>query len=995
MPRKESGDGPGKGALPSERSDQSGIPGFLSLVPDRLAPPAREQRGTRTSVHVRTRPGGSAAGRGLPALTDGASPSNPAGTITAESQGIARVTVDASEQHKAWATEAVAQVEGLQRGKKLELTLPKGVDYRTFLADLGRSNRQHEVGGVVDPVTGSALLVRGTSPAETMGDPHADNVPPREKADGIIDDIMVHTHPPLPAQNPYATPRPAYASAKASSRDVSNLIARKMIEVEDGMDRPVFAIVSSQGYLHVMKADGIQFDEEALRQSGANDTQVLTVKRELALAPPIGVANYAKDATTRGQLVALVDNFYENRGDRSSNMAAKFDSLRAAMRDLVRDERAQNQLYTRIFSHLPSYISATFLRNSGFTEEQIPLIQDMFGYTSAIVEVTEDQGLRLVEGSATVLAELPVSPTEEVPAMTDPSERTFPGFTFKDLKPAGSSGELQIVLAPIRNTDAGTTNGKQIVVNLTQNLQEQEQWDVRSVQEAFFTLLLTMGNAIQSPPLTMNKRTLTYESDEEVNTLTDEQREGIALRYGNEHAYDGAGGLCTRYSDGSITMQVVVPENTKIISLKDMIKKTLHEYGHSLGEFLEHAVLEELKAMAFISLGMRYYLNTDQPDRNVEPGVSRVHENAVYWFGQLLDQGITEEEILAHLTGRPFGSAMPDDYLTHMPLAPNNGKAADDEKQSAKGRTRGRKSAKRQRQEAELAEESRRDAVVTAAVEESVALPNPSKIHVGPYFSNFAEIQAYLEEQRTAMSAESGVDLSPEIFFPETYQSGAANLQVQHMDREINRRRLSVINERRRRIYEISADITTPAVVNQTISEGVLAVPPFYRQDGLPADSASCIAANFRMIFAALAGWAPTEKTLEDAISTIEYTRHHADDMYLKLLQTPSFIHEIRKRVSVVSYMGADLDKIAEVADKVHNANPDAQVFALVNLGSEREGSPDILHANILLSADGENVICHDPTPNTYGGPNKVIPKEEFARRWALAYNRVHIIVVR
>ena len=49
----------------------------------------------------------------------------------------------------------------------------------------------------------------------------------------------------------------------------------------------------------------------------------------------------------------------------------------------------------------------------------------------------------------------------------------------------------------------------------------------------------------------------------------------------------------------------------------------------------------------------------------------------------------------------------------------------------------------------------------------------------------------------------------------------------------------------------------------------------------------------------------------------------------------------------------------------------------------------------MLLGSDGENVYVHDPAPPPHGGENRAIPITDFARRWAMAYNKATLIVAR
>lgn len=90
-----------------------------------------------------------------------------------------------------------------------------------------------------------------------------------------------------------------------------------------------------------------------------------------------------------------------------------------------------------------------------------------------------------------------------------------------------------------------------------------------------------------------------------------------------------------------------------------------HEYGHTIGEHIRETIYEEMKAFAFESLFMRVYRDVDYYLMDgVDP--ESKHDVARHNIGLLQAKGIKEEEILAHLTGKPFGKFMPDDYLNHL-----------------------------------------------------------------------------------------------------------------------------------------------------------------------------------------------------------------------------------------------------------------------------------------------------------------------------------------
>ena len=206
------------------------------------------------------------------------------------------------------------------------------------------------------------------------------------------------------------------------------------------------------------------------------------------------------------------------------------------------------------------------------------------------------------------------------------------------------------------------------------------------------------------------------------------------------------------------------------------------------------------------------------------------------------------------------------------------------------------------------------------------------------------------------------------------------------------------LRERRRvALGKLAADTVIPALRVQTLPNKLLADPPFAWQgqsigaaDTRLNPANTCTNACMRMIFGGIAGWVPDEKIIAQEI----YSRYNStsvpDATYLTFLQTPQFFEHYGKRVSRLDFTGADFAWLGKLIGKF--ARPGVQAFCMINLGSEI--TKDLWHSNILLSADEESVVCHDPL-RLAPSPGRRLPHATFAVRWAYALNRGSLVIAR
>jgi hypothetical protein len=241
---------------------------------------------------------------------------------------------------------------------------------------------------------------------------------------------------------------------------------------------------------------------------------------------------------------------------------------------------------------------------------------------------------------------------------------------------------------------------------------------------------------------------------------------------------------------------------------------------------------------------------------------------------------------------------------------------------------------------------------------------------------------------------ETDPSLTPEYLMPYHYRSPEANAKV-NRDPDLQDEIGVIRNERHRLFVKLAKETALPRLETQTIPNGTLAVPPYSSQDEhAPGEmvgiSKGCTGACFRMMLAGITGWAPSQHTLNYQLKSQFGTEVVEDVVYDKLFQTEAFGEMCRRDILTLDIMGADFELIRKLAAKVTAQRPQADVFCMVNLSS-LSLDKNVWHSNLLLEADDEKVVTHDPLRRK--GAFYEQPYEEFARRWAVAYNRAKLVI--
>lgn len=175
-----------------------------------------------------------------------------------------------------------------------------------------------------------------------------------------------------------------------------------------------------------------------------------------------------------------------------------------------------------------------------------------------------------------------------------------------------------------------------------------------------------------------------------------------------------------------------------------------------------------------------------------------------------------------------------------------------------------------------------------------------------------------------------------------------------------------------------------PTLLPEILKIGTLETPQrYYRQQ----DKRTCGIATFCMMFEEITGQPITEKQILEAAriqGLIEEGQipgeFISDEILVNLFRTKAF-KEAFPGIDVrpVSFFGCDFDDISSALAKLREKY--LGIKALCKASIKSEITQVGWHSVILLSADENQVIIHDPS-NRVGSAFRSIPKREFIERW-------------
>jgi hypothetical protein len=271
---------------------------------------------------------------------------------------------------------------------------------------------------------------------------------------------------------------------------------------------------------------------------------------------------------------------------------------------------------------------------------------------------------------------------------------------------------------------------------------------------------------------------------------------------------------------------------------------------------------------------------------------------------------------------------------------------------------------------------------------EASQMPFSGRHVQGPHFQDIKEI---LEKTDTILT-DIHPKLVPEHLMPLDYQSRAARLSYRELQlRASEMNRLSMLRHARTDLLANLGAAKASEESGIVIPEGVLGVPPYYMQE---YSGQACFRACFRMIFDGMTGSAPGELALGAALTEVHRDTLVHDEEFLKVFSSPTF-QKLYPNVDaqVITITGANLDTIKTLAEGLQAKQPDRKVYCVVSLQTETAQNRSVWHTNVLLGADADTVITHDPSSKWAGKPFRTQSKENFYSRWAVAFNRAHLII--
>lgn len=250
----------------------------------------------------------------------------------------------------------------------------------------------------------------------------------------------------------------------------------------------------------------------------------------------------------------------------------------------------------------------------------------------------------------------------------------------------------------------------------------------------------------------------------------------------------------------------------------------------------------------------------------------------------------------------------------------------------------------------------------------------------GPHHQTISSALAVVDNHLKAIHTE----LHPEHLMSSSYQSPEARTKLCQLSKSqhtLFEQIQSLCHDRATKLHALGHEWAISDVVN--LSEGVLNKPDYMGQHNARA----CFNACFRMVFKGITHYRPHEETLARAMRG-NYVAH--DDEFLNIFSTNKFKQIFpEKNVQVLTISGAGIETLSKLALKMKSKRPNAEVFSIVALESESTGGSDIWHSSVLLAANKDEVVIHDPSK----GHNRSIDTVRFHERWAVAHNRAHLII--
>lgn len=231
----------------------------------------------------------------------------------------------------------------------------------------------------------------------------------------------------------------------------------------------------------------------------------------------------------------------------------------------------------------------------------------------------------------------------------------------------------------------------------------------------------------------------------------------------------------------------------------------------------------------------------------------------------------------------------------------------------------------------------------------------------------------------------------------EAYMSPASmHFMTREAGFELRSEVYKVLEYRKVHFAGIGRTALAPLMSQTPLRHNVLAQPPYHHQAeelDIPTSRAQqiCTQTTFRMVFEGITGCALHQQELFDATMRVFGSHIVEDDQLLRIFKTPTFTDRFKKSVGLAYIFGADFGRINEYVAAIASKRP-VKPYVIASIGNRHV--PHITHSVVLLNSDEQRVMVHDPSFNETSRRNAgYVSLDEFAPRWALAYNRALMVL--
>lgn len=293
------------------------------------------------------------------------------------------------------------------------------------------------------------------------------------------------------------------------------------------------------------------------------------------------------------------------------------------------------------------------------------------------------------------------------------------------------------------------------------------------------------------------------------------------------------------------------------------------------------------------------------------------------------------------------------------------------------------------------------DTLIACGFEETAKAKYYGRRITGPFVGDFkSELEVFSD-----LVADIDPALTPQYLASSMYYTDAMRFTLRRVEGgEYGGVASSLDYLRRERevaMNKLASGVIMPAIKLQTVADGLLAQPSFLVQGdrvatrfGTQAIEArqGCANACFRMVCGDILGQPIAHQTVVDQLKRSFLDHKIENHEYLNFFHSEAMAEASGKKIDTIDILGADLSIVAAIASKAGEKWPDSKTYCIVPLGSETARS--IVHQGVLLWADSDNVCYHDPS-DKHGQASRIIPKEDFVRRWSLGLNQAMIVIAR